>query len=108
MTSDERRGPRLQGWHITLICMTLAAAVLAPYASQLHDGFEAVMDRLGMPVEKPNVNPAPLSDYSLPGAGRERARQFVAVVIGMLAVFCVSYGAAKLLARRRPGDRQRD
>lgn len=57
MTSDERRGPRLQGWHITLICMTLAAAVLAPYASQLHDGFEAVMDRLGMPVEKPNVNP---------------------------------------------------
>ena len=92
---------RLQGWHIALICLTLAAAALAPYASQLHDGFEAVMERLGMSVEEPNVNTAPLPDYSLPGAGSERARQFVAVVAGMLAVFAISYGAATLLARRR-------
>jgi hypothetical protein len=85
---------------VTLICLALAAAVAAPYASQFHDGFEAVMERLGMSVEEPNVNPAPLRDYSVPGEGREKARTFVAVIVGVLAVFAVTYGTAKLLARR--------
>jgi hypothetical protein len=94
---------------VTLICLAVAAAVLAPYASQFHDGFEAVMERLGMPVEEPNVNPAPLGDYSAPGEGWDRARTFVAVIVGVLAVFAVTYGTAKLLERKvEDKDRERE
>jgi len=104
VTQGQRRIRRVQGWHVTLICLTLAAAVLAPYASQLHDAFEAAMERLGFPIEEPNVNAAPLPDYSLPGEGQGKVGQFVAVVVGMLAVFALTYGVARVLARRPEAD----
>ena len=100
----QRRRPTIKEWHVTLICLTLAAAVLAPYASQLHDGLEAVAERLGLAVEEPSVNPAPLPDYSLPGESSGKAGQYLAVVIGMLAVFALTYGVGKALARRPPSN----
>ena len=103
MSTERRRLPWLQGWHVTLVCLVLAAAVAAPYASELDDGFEAAMKRLGLSVDEPNVNPAPLSDYSLPGGGSVKARTFGAVVIGMLSVFALAYGTAKVLERRANG-----
>ncbi len=103
MSTEGRRVPWLQGWHVTLVCLVLAAAVAAPYASELDDGFEAAMKRLGLSVDEPNVNPAPLEDYSAPGGASEKVRTFGAVVVGMLAVFALAYGTAKVLERKANG-----
>lgn len=88
------------------LAVSLGVAVfLAPFASEHPDGLEYVLgDKLSIsPRDEEFSFPAPLPDYQLPEGvpGREFLRAATAAVgvLGTLAVFGLSWGFARALAR---------
>ena len=66
---------------------------IAPLASSWPDGLEKVAENLGF-MQKTSETPilnSPLPDYQTPGIGSESFSTIIAGLIGVVAVFCLSY-----------------
>ncbi len=103
-STTQRRG------QVALAGLTVALAVavfLAPLASEVDDGLEAVGHRLGflsLGSEPPPVLPAPLADYALPLPGLPSLGLATAAAgaLGTLVVFAVGLSLSRALSRRPP------
>ncbi len=86
-----------------LIIAIFLALFLSPFASWYPDGLEKVAEE-GKVIEKIEVKPvipSPVPDYAWPGIKNERIATSIAGVVGTIIVFCMGYGIAILLKRRK-------
>jgi len=86
-----------------LIIAIFIALFLSPFASWYPDGLEKVAEE-GKVIEKIEVKPvipSPVPDYAWPGIKNERIATSIAGVVGTIIVFCMGYGIAILLKRRK-------
>ncbi len=80
----------------------LVALILSPFASPKPDGLERVAADKGF-LEKGEgkpILPSPIADYTFPGIHNEKVATAVAGIAGILVVFGMSYGLAKVLKRK--------
>ncbi|HQE19494.1 MAG TPA: energy-coupling factor ABC transporter permease [Aggregatilineales bacterium] len=123
VTGEEAPGQRSAGWVTVGLVLALAITLLAPLASPYSDGMERVAEVFAEPqaVERPPVGfavpsepqffgefrDAPyeiLPDYTVPFLGDSGVSTIVAGMIGVLIVFGVALGVARLTRR---GERAR-
>ena len=85
-----------------LIALALALFV-SPLASRWPDGLDWSAEVLGFKDrEQPGVLPAPIPGYEMPGVSWSVAATSAAGVVGVVVVFGLSWGVARLLVPRRP------
>jgi cobalt/nickel transport system permease protein len=105
-----RREPSLAGRlsEVLLVGASLAvfmAVCVSPFASELPDGMEWTMERLGVPPDSLDaLLPAPLPDYSVPGLAGLRVAGSIAGAIGVVAVFALAYLVARTACPRPVPD----
>jgi cobalt/nickel transport protein len=88
-----------------LAAALLLALALSPLASPRPDGLERVAADKGF-LQKGEGKPAltaPLPDYTWPGIKSESLSTRIAGMIGTLAAFVITLGAAALLGLKRGG-----
>jgi len=90
----------------------LMAVCMAPFASELPDGMEWTLERLGVPLDSlGGLLPAPLPDYSVPGLAGLRVAGSIAGLVGIVAVFVLAYFVARTACPRsvpqQQGEEQR-
>lgn len=86
-----------------LMLVMFLAAVLIPFASQFPDGLEKVAIDQGFASQErhdPAV-PALLAGYQVPGIGDKVLSSAISGIIGALAMFCIGWGIAVLLKKRK-------
>ena len=111
LTPADPTAPAGPGWgalagYGLLIALGLAIFV-APFASPLPDGLEAVAAKLGFDhraVEP--VLPAPIPDYALPGIQSAAAATALAGLVGTLIVFVLAVILGRILGARLSGARR--
>lgn len=108
-SAGERRGPRAELVVLGLLVALGIALFLAPFASQLPDGLEALATQLGFAsraVETP-VLAAPFPGYQPPGFAESGWGTAIAGVVGALIAFAFSALLARLLVppERAPAER---
>lgn len=81
------------------------AAVGGPLASSLPDGLESVAEKLGLTDAVAPVS-AVLGDYQMPGVSWEPLAVALAGIVGVLAVFALTYGFGKAAMVRVPKHRR--
>ncbi len=119
VTGETAPGQRSARWVMVGLLLSLALTLLAPLASPYADGLERVVqafaapEEAGSPVgfavpEKPQFfgefREAPyhiLPDYTIPLLGEGPLSTILAGMIGVLIVFAVAYGVARLTHRTR-------
>ena len=84
-------------WWYGALLLALLLAVLSPLASSSPDGLEKVAEDKGFMAGalEPIFNIIP--DYVVPGVASETLATILAGVIGILILFGVGYGLARLL-----------
>lgn len=103
--SRDREITQLQVWPTAIACLFVAGAVaafLAPAASELPDGLEAVAKSLGF-ADKENPNaivPAPIAEYEMPGLKDLAIAKSIAGLIGVVAVTAISLLLGRTVIRR--------
>lgn len=84
------------------VAIGLATAV-SPFASSSPDGLERVAEDEGF-IEEGELAPiqedAPVPDYAFPGVENERVATGLAGFTGVLAVFAIGYGLARVIRIR--------
>ncbi len=89
------------GWRVSTAYLLLVLLGLtlfvAPFASSLPDGLEAVARQLGFEQRAANGFNAPMADYQAPFAGSAIAATAVAGFVGTLVAFFAAYGLARAL-----------
>lgn len=124
ITGEEAPGQRSAGWVVAGLVIALGITLFSPYASSYSDGLERVAEAFsdpaaveGAPVgfdlpETPQFfgefRDAPyqlLPDYTIPALGETGLSTIAAGMVGVLLVFGVAYGAARIIRARR-GDHQ--
>lgn len=85
-------------WAVGLV-LAIALAIVSPLASSDPDGLERVAENIGFLDRAQNAPYQLIPDYVVPGVQNEALATILAGVIGLLIVFAVSYGIARL--RRR-------
>lgn len=91
-----------KNWWISGIIIALfMASVLSLFASSEPDGLERVAEDQGFAekAEEKEVLQAPMPDYVIPGIGNEEVAASLAGLIGVLIIFVITIGWAKLLKR---------
>lgn len=84
-------------WWYGALLLALLLVILSPLASSSPDGLERVAEDKGF-IEKalePVFNIIP--DYVVPGVANEALATIMAGVIGILILFGIGYGLARLL-----------
>lgn len=121
VTGEEAPGQRSARWVMVGLLLALALTLLAPLASPYADGLERVAQALAAPEEAGQpvgfavpqtpqffgeFREAPyhiLPDYTIPLLGEGPLSTILAGMIGVLIVFAVAYGVARLTHRTRAG-----
>lgn len=85
-------------WAVGLV-LAIALAIVSPLASSDPDGLERVAENIGFLDRAQDAPYQLIPDYVVPGVQNEALATILAGVIGLLIVFAVSYGIARL--RRR-------
>jgi cobalt/nickel transport system permease protein len=85
-------------WAVGL-AIAIALAVVSPLASADPDGLERVAEDVGFLDRAVDAPYSIIPDYVVPGVSNEAVATILAGVIGLLMVFAVAYGIARL--RRR-------
>ena len=90
-------------WWLVALLVCLALAVLSPLASSAPDGLERVAEDQGFLALSGPSPLSVLSDYVFPGIRNQAAATMLAGVTGVLLLFAVAYGLARLvtMAKRR-------
>jgi len=88
---------RFKWWHGALI-LALLLAILSPLASSSPDGLEKVAEDKGFisVALEPFFEVVP--DYVIPGVTNEAVATILAGIVGILILFGIGYGLAKLLS----------
>lgn len=95
---------KLKWWHIALI-VSLLVALLSPLASGSPDGLEKVGEDKGFIEEAAEPPYELIADYIFPSVENEAAATILAGIIGTVAIFGLTYCAARLLRRRAKDNR---
>lgn len=120
VTGEDAPGQRSAGWVVAGLVIALTITLLAPLASPYSDGLERVAEAFsnpaaveGAPVgfqlpETPQffgeVRDAPyqiLPDYTIPALGETSLSTIAAGMVGVLLVFGIAYGVARIIRHRR-------
>jgi len=91
---------KLKWWHIALL-IALLVAFLSPLASSSPDGLEKVAEDKGFIEEAKGAPYELMADYLFPGVENEAVATILSGIIGTLAIFGLTYGAARLLRRKQ-------
>lgn len=97
---------KLKWWHIALIA-SLLVALLSPLASGSPDGLEKVGEDKGFIEEAAEPPYELIADYLFPSVENEAAATILAGIIGTVAIFGLTYCAARLLRGRAKNNRSR-
>jgi hypothetical protein len=98
---------RLSIRRFTVLALAVAvglATAASPFASSAPDGLERVAgDKAFLDERRLHAvqADAPIRDYAVPGVANERVAAGLAGFAGSLGVFCLGYGLARLVVRRR-------
>ncbi len=87
---------KFKWWHGALI-LALILAVLSPLASSWPDGLERVAKDKGFIGTALGPLFKVMPDYVIPGVTNETVAKILAGLVGVLILFGVGYGLAKLL-----------
>jgi hypothetical protein len=81
----------------------ILAISLSPFASQHPDGLERVAEDQGFIGRETTGEGAgaPMADYHIPGVKNEKMATALAGAAGVIIVFVVGYGAARMLQKRK-------
>ena len=90
---------RFKWWHGALI-FALFVALLSPLASSSPDGLERVAEDKGFMETAREAVFEVIPDYAMPGVGNEAIATILAGIIGVLILFGIGYGLARLLKRK--------
>jgi len=87
---------KFKWWYGSLL-LVLLLVILSPLASSSPDGLERVAEDKGFigRALEPVINIIP--DYVVPGVANETLATILAGIIGILILFGISYGLARLL-----------
>lgn len=91
---------KLKWWHGVLL-IALCLAILAPLASSAPDGLERVAEDKGFIQRALGPVFKIIPDYLMPGIKDEAWATTLSGIIGILILFGIGYGLAKLLRGRR-------
>ena len=91
---------KLKWWQIGLVAC-LAVACLSPLASSSPDGLERVAENEGFFDLGQEAPFQVIADYVFPGMENEALATILAGLIGVLILFSVAYGMARLLRSRK-------
>jgi len=90
---------KFKWWHGALI-FALFVALLSPLASSSPDGLERVAEDKGFMETAREAVFEVIPDYAMPGVGNEAIATILAGIIGVLILFGIGYGLARLLKRK--------
>jgi hypothetical protein len=87
---------KFKWWHGVLI-LALLLVILSPLASSSPDGLERIAEDKGFlsAALEPLFKVVP--DYLVPGVNNEAVATILAGIVGILVLFGIGYGLAKLL-----------
>jgi len=85
------------------LAIAFVVGILAPFlASTNPDGLESAAEKIIRPgVEEGAVFESPMPDYIIPSLGESPISGVVAIVIGVLIIFGLSYGVGLALKKKR-------
>jgi len=85
------------------LIIAILIAVLAPFlASTNPDGLESTAEKILNPgVEEEAIIESPMPDYIIPSLGEDPISGAIAIVIGVIIVFGLSYGLGYLLKKKK-------
>jgi hypothetical protein len=93
-------------WWLIALSVCLLLAVLSPLASSSPDGLERVAEDRGFIGSATGSPFEVVADYVFPGIQNEAVATMLAGVIGVLLLFGIGYGLARLLsAGKKRSDR---
>jgi hypothetical protein len=91
---------RFKWWYGALL-LVFALAIVSPLASAWPDGLERVAEDKGF-IDKSQEAPYEIvPDYIIPGVPNDALATILAGILGVILMFGLGYGLAKLLAIKR-------
>jgi len=94
-------------WWLIGLCLALLVAFLSPLASPHPDGLERVAENDGFISRARGPWYTLIPDYLFPGIANEAVATIIAGIVGVVAVFALTYFLTRIIARRCPtGERQ--
>lgn len=90
---------RIKWWYVGL-GLALLLALASPLASSAPDGLERVADDVGFLDRAREAFFRVLPDYSIPGVRSSALSTVLAGVVGVLVVFVIGFGLARLLRKK--------
>ena len=88
-------------WWLYALSGCLALACLAPFAATSPDGLERVAQTYGFADLGRRPSFRLLADYAFPGISNRTLATALAGVVGVLIVFGLAYGLARLVRSRK-------
>ena len=85
------------------LAVAIIIAILAPFlASENPDGLESATEKLLLPgAGEEEIHESPMPDYIIPSLGEDPISGSIAIVIGVIIVFGLSYGLGYLLKKKK-------
>jgi len=85
------------------LVIAIMIGVLAPFlASENPDGLESTAEKVLNPgISDEPIFQSPMPDYIIPSLGEEPISGSIAIVIGVIIVFILSYGIGYLLKNKK-------